>query len=158
MQDQSHLDAGAKDTHLLDEYKLAVQIQQHYHDMASKTATIYLAATALGLGFVFRENVAVKLKIIFCFFNLGISIFFVLAFLGCLVVSRRTARRMDALAGNLSFDLGTHHALSYSIVQTLLGSTGVLTFWLVVVLARLWTLVPTQAAGEASLLVLIGLS
>lgn len=144
----------------LEEYKLAVQIQQHYHDLAYKTVTIYIAVSALSLGFVFRESVILQLKIIFCWFNLGISIFFVLSFLGFYLISKRIARRMDKLAQKLSFALRTHHALSYGIILTLLGGLGVLIFWIVTVILQLWNLgLLKQGDSQSnSILSLLGLA
>jgi|SRR5215217_1772575 len=142
----------------LEEYKLAVNVQQNYHEIAYKTVTLFVAVTALSLGFVFRASVAVQVKIIFCWFNFLISIFFLLSCVGFYIISKRIARRMDNLALQLSFGLRTHHALRYGILLTLLGGTCVFLFWLGALIFRVWNLwVPQQASDPSSFLSGFGL-
>jgi len=109
---------------LLEEYKLAVLIQHNYHDVTHKTVTIFITITAISLAFTFRESVFTQLKIIFCWFNLAFSVFFIISYFGFYVISKRIARRMDVLAKKLSFNLKNHHALSYGVFLTLLSGMG----------------------------------
>jgi hypothetical protein len=78
------ISAPTESTRELDEYKLAVQVLQNYHEVALKSITIMVAITAISLGFVFRESVSTPLKVTFCWFNLVFSLFFSLCFLGFL--------------------------------------------------------------------------
>jgi hypothetical protein len=109
------ISAPTESTRELDEYKLAVQVLQNYHEVALKSITIMVAITAISLGFVFRESVSTPLKVTFCWFNLVFSLFFSLCFLGFFIILRRIARRMDMLACKLSFALRNHYALSYGV-------------------------------------------
>jgi hypothetical protein len=122
----------------LEEYKLAIQVQQGYYDLVYKSVTIYLTLTALSVGFVFREGISDRLKLISSWFNFAMSLFFVLAFTGFLILSRRLARRMDKLALTLSFELPHHHGLSYGILLTLISGTGGWLFWILTLIFRLW--------------------
>jgi hypothetical protein len=147
-------------TRELDEYKLAVQIQQNYHEVALKSITIMVAITAISLGFVFRESVSIPLKVTFCWFNLAFSLFFSLCFLGFFIILRRIARRMDMLACKLSFSLRNHYALSYGVFLTLVSSVGLFIFWIVAIIFRLWNVgvqTPTAARGT-SLFLFAGLA
>jgi hypothetical protein len=126
-----------RDSHL-DEYKLAIQVQQGYYDLVFKCITAFLTITALSLGFIFRETISDRLKVIFCWFNLIMSVFFVIGFTGFCLISKRVSRRMDRLASALSFELGHHHALNYGIFFTLLSGIGVLLFWIAVLIFRWW--------------------
>ena len=127
-----------------------MRIQQNYHEVAHKTITIFIAITAFSLGFVFRESVFVQLKIIFCWFDLAFSLFFVISYTGFFIISKRLARRMDVLSEQLSFDLRNHHALSYGVFLTLLGGIGVFVFWLLAIILRLWNLgIPRQGAFQS---------
>jgi hypothetical protein len=149
-----------KDNLELEEYKLAVQIQQSYHDVAYKFITVFVAITAISLGFVFRESVSIQLKIIFCWFNLIFSLFFTLCYLGFFIILKRIARRMDTLADKLSFNLRNHYALSYGVFMTFLSGVGVFIFWLVAIILRFWNLgMPNQEAHQtSSLLSFLGLA
>jgi uncharacterized membrane protein len=122
----------------LDEYKLATQVQQGYYDLVFKCITAFYAITALCLGFVFRESISEQLKTIFCWFNLAMSVFFVIGFTGFYIISNRVSRRMDQLAVKISFELGHHHALNYGIFFTLVSGVGVLIFWIAALVFRFW--------------------
>lgn len=131
----------------LEEYKLAVKIQQSYHDVFYKSLTIYIAITAISLSFVFRENVFIQLKIIFCWFNLIFSIFLVISLTGFFIIVRRIARRMDLLANTLGFSLRNHYALSYGLLLTLISAVAVFIFWFVAIILRFWNLaIPTPGS------------
>ena len=95
----------------LEEYKLAIQVQQNFYDVATKSITIFIAISAFAIGFVFRESVSEQLKLIFSWFNLAMSLFGVLGFTGFYIISKRLARRLDRLSEKLRFALPHHHAL-----------------------------------------------
>ncbi|MDX6696059.1 MAG: hypothetical protein QOF02_3662 [Blastocatellia bacterium] len=122
----------------LEEYKLANAVQENLYSVATKSITIFIAITAVSLGFVFRESVSQQLKIIFCGFNIAMSLFFVIGFGGFFIITRRVARRMDRLGEKLSFSLPHHNALSYGIFLTLLSGIVVLIFWIATIVLRFW--------------------
>ncbi len=146
-----HTGTDVKEVDLaLEEYKLAIQIQENYHDLAYKTVTVYLAVTAISFGFVFRESVFVQLKQAFCWFNLAISFIFVICILGFYIISKRIAHRMDILSRKLLFSLKTHHALSYGILLTLLAGSGVFLFWIIAIVFKFWNFgIPKQTNSLA---------
>ena len=122
----------------LEEYKLATQIQVAYYDLAYKSITIFLTITGLSLGFAFRDSISDRLKVIFCWFNLAMSILAVIGFWGFRKMSKRIALRMDHLSESLNFDLGYHHALSLGILFTWIGAVGVFLFWIASLIFRFW--------------------
>jgi len=122
----------------LEEYKLATQVQLGYYDLAYKSITIFLTITGLSLGFALRDSISDRLKIIFCWFNLAMSLLAVIGFWGFRKMSERIARRMDHLGNNLNFELGYHHALGLGILFTWIGAVGVFLFWIAAIVFRLW--------------------
>jgi hypothetical protein len=123
----------------LEEYKLATQVQQGYYDLVFKSITAFLTITALSLGFIFRESISNELKLIFCWFNLAMSLFFVIGFTGFYIISKRISRRMEQLAAILTFGLRHHNALNYGIFLTLLSGIGVFIFWIATLVFRFWS-------------------
>ncbi len=122
----------------LEEYKLANQLHQGYFDFAAKTVTIYLTITALSIGFVFRDSISEYIKILFCWFNLLISLLFFLSYGRFYKMATRLSKRMDELAGKLHFELPHHHALGYGLLLSLLGEGAVLIFWAASLLLHFW--------------------
>jgi hypothetical protein len=122
----------------LEEYKLATQIHRHYYDLTVKTITVYLAITGVSLGFVFRENVSITLKVLFCWFNFIVSLAFCLAYTGFYVITKRLAKHMKQLTKILGFGLSHHRGLPYGIFIALICAIGVLIFWTMTLILRFW--------------------
>ena len=130
---------GEKKNLGLEEYTMAAQIQEKYYDVVARGVIIYLAITAVSLGFVFRESISDQLRVLFCWFNIGVSLFAFLAYLRLYIVSRRIAQRMDKLGSSLGFELPHHHTLSYGILVAMLAGFGVWIFWFAALFFRFWS-------------------